>query len=91
MLKERILASRGDIIDNLDAKIWIVRKQFRRKNLDVIVKVQLNTNIDELQREEARERSLQNLQQVKPKESTDCQLIDSREKLTQKEKAEARV
>ena len=59
--------------------------------MDIIVKIQLNAKLDELQREEAGERSLQNLQQVNPKESTEWQLIATREKLTQKEKAEARV
>jgi hypothetical protein len=55
------------------------------------VKIQLNTKLDELQREEARERSLQNLQQFKPKGPTETQLVASREKLTQKEKDESRV
>ena len=59
--------------------------------MDVIVKVQLNTKLDELQREEARERSFQNLQQFKPKESTEWQNFATRRNLTQKEKDEARV
>ena len=55
--------------------------------MDVIVKVQLNTKLDELQREEARERSLQNLQQIKPKESTETQLVESRKETPQENRA----
>jgi N6-adenosine-specific RNA methylase IME4 len=74
--------------------IWILKNQFNRRNLHELVKIELNKKLDELQSEEARKNSSNNnryIQAAKKEGDNECQLVDTRRNLTQKERNESRV
>ncbi len=82
--------------DEDEAKIWILENQFNRRNLDSIVKIELNGKLDELRRSEAQKNSSNNnryIQAAKKEGDNECQNFGTRrnEPKTQDEKNRDRV
>ena len=79
-----------ELEDALDAKIWIVKNQFGRRNLTDFQKSVLALDLEKLLKEKAEKSSLKNLQQFNNQGPTECALVRTRVK-TDAEKRRDRV
>jgi len=69
-----------ELEDELDAKIWIARNQFGRRNLTDFQKSVLALDLEKLLKEKAEKSSLKNLQQFNNQGPTEYALVHTRNK-----------
>ena len=89
----KTVAPRDDLEDELDARIWIARNQFGRRNLTDFVSSILALNLEKLLKEKARKNSSDNNQKrkfIQSRENNECDPDRTRKK-TDAEKRRDRV
>jgi len=86
----KTVAPDRDLEDDLDARIWIVRNQFGRRNLNDFVSSILALELKKMFRQKAEKTRLANLKQFNNQGPTECPLGDTRYK-TDEEKNRDRV